>query len=430
MRVKCISCWIISIFIGFVSVCTVTSQVIIEEVPSDKAAIVGDSEAVLTCRVSAEVPHLISWTLDGIPISSNEKVAEELKSKYTIKNKYDLAVKNVQLEDAGPYACNQNLPDTKFIGIAELNVYGEIVCAEDTIIKMENDSISLECLVGFVGDDKYIPKFAWDLNGKLITSTFANKTFQGKTKFVESGISLVAIPEMDGGIISCHYKVPAESGGVMIADRCRRKVVVKYAARKPSILMDSDDVTDLERLYDKDKHVILTCTSMGNPVPRYTWSYKQLPTRKNIQITEPVEKDLKSNSGVLDLGFVNINHTGVYTCKAINIHNRATVESEVILKVIISGKSSTYTCIVAGITCTVFGGVIGFVVAIGIISALAYWVFKLHKKIYKMRKQESSQGNPSDTRSSRCPSNDEAVSFMASTPGEDVELQQNTYNLV
>ncbi|CAH1801933.1 unnamed protein product, partial [Owenia fusiformis] len=147
----------------------------------------------------------------------------------------------------------------------------------------------------------------WEFNGKPITSTAAGKR-QGRTKVVTSGISLVAQPEMDGGIISCHYKIMTSSEDVIMADRCRRYIVVQYAARKPSIMIGADDVTDRMISYYKNEHVTLNCASKGNPAPRYTWTYKTLPSCHDSESTEePVAKTLKSNLGVLDLGGVTGN---------------------------------------------------------------------------------------------------------------------------
>ncbi|CAH1801932.1 unnamed protein product, partial [Owenia fusiformis] len=150
-RIGCIN--ILKVLILAVSTTgDVKAQVIIREVPSDKAAKVGDSESVLKCTVSTIGQHRISWSVDGRPISSNRKVANELANKFEIQSSYDLVVKNIQLDDGGKYACYQSSPDIKQIGSAELNVYDEIVCPEDTVNKMENDSISLVCAVDFIGD--------------------------------------------------------------------------------------------------------------------------------------------------------------------------------------------------------------------------------------------------------------------------------------
>ncbi|CAH1802062.1 unnamed protein product [Owenia fusiformis] len=309
---------------------TVSPSVVVREIPSDKAAKVGDLETVLKCTVSTMGPHLVTWTRDGLPLSSNKKVAEERTDKYSIRDSYDLVVKNVKLNDAGRYACNQNLPDTKYIGIAELNVYDEIVCLDNVIHKKENDTIFLTCSTNFAGGDKYTPEFAWEINEKPIASVTQVESQIGVTKNVSSGTSLVAMSDMNGSILTCKYEIVTESGDVMMKDQCRYSIAVQYEARKPSILIDSDDVTDLEISHDLNKHLTLTCSSNGNPAPNYTWTYKPLPRNGNQEI-ERVEK--ASDSGVLVLGNVTRNNSGIYTCEAFNIHNRGIVRSEVTLMI-------------------------------------------------------------------------------------------------
>lgn len=267
-------------------------------------------------RRNDSIISFTSFNTDSSSRTNNDRFSLMPNGTLLIKNVTDSAVsidRNQKFRsqqsdgDAGFYQC-QAIVDQKWtflsrkarLVLTTLNRFDEE--PEDRTV-LEGETVQFSCLHSFAS--KFHPKISW-LKDNVPLNTADDKRFHILP--VSGSLHIKQTKMIDQGMYKCKVDLSANLNTVESRE-ARLKVV------KNDVVLDASEpkfvVSPKNKLVNLNESFILECATNGQPEPQIKW-WKD---RKVLELDTRMET---RGQGSLVVNRVNVNDSGIYTCRASN----------------------------------------------------------------------------------------------------------------
>lgn len=304
------------------SVISLASSKIAWKLKPEPVQIVNENESIqLNCEFidtsnsDSSSSHFTIWYRDGASsnvLSLNDKLANLNVTRYEIKGKYNLVIKNVTQKDSGLYTC-QLFQSSDLIASVNLTVlvppkYIDLDIRSNLLDRsyyVENDEISLECCTN--ADANPVPSFTWhrvSRKSELITKTIRNTKYTMLSKDKICNYFKLNLTRQDN---DHYFKCSVINRAIKRPINKNLFLAVEYKPHTNLHFVGNPSINRLSVIENTSVSLFCNATGLPNSI-KYEWFFND------------IRLDDFTNLKTLQLAQLKRHQAGEYTCRAQNKH--------------------------------------------------------------------------------------------------------------